>query len=174
MVLKLVSIIYRLWCIFSRWNIAGLEDFERYLDTYPQIQTNHASNPDNIYRGIERYTSLLKLLMKIRYGNKRQYQGTNPSSLHFWGDLAKEHIQYIRNHTFNGINTLKYDSMMPCEVKHKTLYSNYWFSSSDGHTVQEFTDLISAKCYAWKRTWVVYRLSAFFEWICRWTWCCLV
>lgn len=44
---------------------------------------------------------------------------------------------------FNGINTLGYDPKMPYRVKSKDEYSNYWFSSSDAHTVEEFNDLLS-------------------------------
>ncbi|NMA72701.1 MAG: hypothetical protein GX963_00755 [Bacteroidales bacterium] len=73
------------------------------------------------------------------------YYGADPTSEQFWGDLAKKHFKYIRNHTFNGINTLKYDPKMPYRVPHKEKYSNYWFSSSDGDTLEEFTDLITPK-----------------------------
>ena len=61
----------------------------------------------------------------------------------FWGDISKRHFKYIRNHTFNGINTLKYDPKMPYQVKAKEEYSNYWFSSSDGHTIEEFNALVT-------------------------------
>ena len=63
-------------------------------------------------------------------------------SEYFWGDYSKDKIKFIRNRVFNGINTLKYDPRMPFKEKHKE-YTNYWFSSSDGHTVEEFNDLIS-------------------------------
>ena len=129
---------------FNREEILqGIERFKSYTGVYPKMQINHASNPDNLFWGNERYTTPLKFLINVIYGNKRFYYGTDPNSTHFWGDVSKKHIKYIRNHTFNRINTLSYDPQMPYRVKRKDEFSNYWFSSSDGHTVEEFNNLIS-------------------------------
>lgn len=125
--------------------LSGVETFREIMGFYPTMQINHASNLDNIYWGAERYTRALRGLMRLVYGNKREYYGTNPSSKHFWGDISKKHFKYIRNHTFNGINTLKYDPKMPYKVAEKDEYSNYWFSSSDAHTVEEFNNLVTPK-----------------------------
>mgnify|MGYP000851680754 CR=1 FL=1 len=125
--------------------LSGVETFREIMGFYPTMQINHASNPDNIYWGPERHTRALRDLMRLFYGDKREYYGTNPSSEHFWGDISKEHFKYIRNHTFNGINTLKYDPKMPYKVAEKDGYSNYWFSSSDAHTVEEFNNLVTPR-----------------------------
>ncbi len=77
-------------------------------------------------------------------GKTRRFYGDEIESDYFWGDLSKKHIKYIRNRVFNGINTLNYDPKMPFKEKNKK-YSNYWFSSSDGHTVEEFNNLINKK-----------------------------
>jgi hypothetical protein len=69
--------------------------------------------------------------------------GECESEPYFWGDLAKEHIRYMRNLTFNDINTLAIDPRMPYCLDRTNKYANKWFSSSDGQTVQEFTALIS-------------------------------
>lgn len=83
--------------------------------------------------------------MKKRYGERRKFYGSDPGSDYFWGDVCKSTINYIRNYTFNDINTLKMDPNMPYIDKSKEQFSNYWFSSSDGHTVEEFTNLLSKK-----------------------------
>ncbi|MEI8012876.1 MAG: hypothetical protein WCI27_10450 [Candidatus Omnitrophota bacterium] len=44
-----------------------------------------------------------------------------------------------------GIDTLAYDPFMPYKEKSKDAFSNYWFSSSDGHTVEEFNQLLDCK-----------------------------
>ncbi len=122
--------------------LAGINEFHEIMGFYPKMQINHASNPDNIYWGVERYGQPLRGIMKLFYRDKRNYFGTDLSSEHFWGDIFKRHFKYARNHTFNGINTLRYDPKMPYRVKNKDEYSNYWFSSSDGHTVKEFNNLV--------------------------------
>jgi len=126
---------------FTRDEIkAGLEKFKELLGFYPRIQINHAADPDNIYWGYKRFVPPLSWFMWY----KKSY-GEDPNSKYFWGDLNKEHVQYIRNRVFNGINTQKYDSKMPYRVSSTDKYSNYWFSSSDGHTVEEFNSLLKEK-----------------------------
>jgi len=131
--------------------VEGFRRFEDIFGTYPSLYTNHFENPDNLYwspksrvalpvGGVLSFLDALKRLFRRREGS---HGGENATSPHFWGDLAKEHIKYVRNLTFNGINTLKYDPRMPYQVPAKEEYSNYWFSSSDGHTLEEFSSLIA-------------------------------
>jgi len=88
---------------------------------------------------------LSKLIyLKLRK-SRRIFSGEEPESDFFWGDYCKKHIKFIRNHVFNGIKTSSYDRKMPYKVAAKSQYSNYWFSSSDGHTVAEFTTLLKEK-----------------------------
>lgn len=130
---------------FSREEILlGLEIFKENFGSYPAIQINHASNPDSIYFGSKRFGRILNYFMKLLMGETREFYGDVKESEHFWGDAVQKHILFIRNRIFNGINTLKYDPRMPFREKHKP-YSNYWFSSSDGHTVEEFNQLISER-----------------------------
>ena len=123
--------------------IDGFNIFNRELGFCPRLHINHASNTDNIYWGYERYKFPLKNAMELIYGGKRKYYGTDIESDYFWGDICKEKITYIRNYTFNDINTLKVDPRMPYIDKDKEKYSNFWFSSSDGHTVNEFNALLA-------------------------------
>jgi hypothetical protein len=123
---------------------AGIEFFKEKLGYYPSMQINHASNKDNLYWGNKRFGTFLKWFYKCFISSRNSFSGEVPQSDYFWGEEAKKHIKYIRNRVFNGINTLKYDPKMPYQEPHKN-YSNYWFSSSDGHTVEEFTALISQK-----------------------------
>lgn len=133
---------------FSRQEIlAGLDAFRDIVGSYPRTHTNHFSNPDCIYwedRRFERPFNLLyRAAYRIRHGPLRRQPGHDPASPHFWGDAFKQHITYIRNLTFNGINTLSYDPRMPYVVRSKEEFSNQWFSSSDGQTVEELRDLLS-------------------------------
>ena len=130
---------------FSRAEILeGLDVFEKMLETKPTIQINHNINPDNIYWGQKRHVFPLNLIISML----KPYPylgGHTPSSEHFWGDWVKRHIKYSRNHTFLGINTLKFDPKMPYRVKHKANGPMYWFSSSDAYAVENFNQLLSKR-----------------------------
>lgn len=122
--------------------LAGLDIFKNKIGEYPTMQINHSRNKDNLYWGHERFGCILRFLFRKIKPKSGHFYGDKNSSEYFWGDFSKQHIKFIRNRVFNGINTLKYDPLMPFKEK-KKLYSNYWFSSSDGHTIKEFNNLIS-------------------------------
>jgi hypothetical protein len=125
--------------------IKGLEVFKSKLGDYPNIHINHSSNADNIYWGYERFNGVFRKLFRLIYGESRIYNGSNPESLHFWGDIHKKYIKYTRNYVFQNINTLKMDKKTPYIDPRKLEYSNYWFSSSDADSKIEFCDLLSNK-----------------------------
>lgn len=126
--------------------ITGLESFQKLLGQYPRCHSNHVSNPDNIHWLRDRFEFPLSQIYSayylLKHGHAAISEGSDARSPHFWGDIAKRHIRYIRNHTFNGINTLRYDAKMPYRVRRKEAFSNLWFSSSDGHTVEEMNRLL--------------------------------
>jgi hypothetical protein len=136
---------------FTRQEIAeGLEIFRRKIGEYPRLYANHAGNPSHLYWRHERFVSPVSGLYRLATTGLRPGKGTSgrslgsqPDSLHFWGDLAKHHITYMRNLLFNSIDTLACDPRMPYRIERKARYSNLWFSSSDGHTVEELTDLLA-------------------------------
>ena len=132
---------------FSREEIlAGFERFRELTGAYPRIHANHAGNPDNIYWLKDRFSWPYRLVYELYCRFKRRRtassQGSQPGSAHFWGDLCKQHIDYIRNFTCNDINTLAFNPTMPYIDDRKSAYTNRWFSSSDGHTVEEFCNLL--------------------------------
>jgi len=108
------------------------------------MQINHATNPDNIYWGHKRFTPPVSWLHKVLSPHS-QFSGDNAETAHFWGDLAKQHIRYMRNLTFDVANTTARDPRMPYLVKSKSQFSNLWFSASDGENAEEFTNLLSPR-----------------------------
>jgi len=130
--------------LFSRDEITeGFERFRDLIGHYPEIHTNHVSNPDNIYWWDRRFEHPISSIYRLT-GRTRRQRGIDPEDETFWGDIAKRHLRYIRNLTFNDINTLACDPRMPYRTARTSKYANRWFSSSDGHTVAEFSDLIDA------------------------------
>ena len=134
---------------FSRDEIlSGLKNFEELIGHPPKVHTNHVSNPDNLYWWDRRFVWPISKIYKAMYFLKRKtripHGGDEINGPHFWGDFAKDKIKYIRNLTFSEVNTLNCDPKMPWHDVTKP-YANYWFSSSDGHNVRVFTDLISSE-----------------------------
>lgn len=133
---------------FSRQEILdGLDIFRDVVGSYPRIHANHVSNPDCIYWWDQRFEWPFNLLYRASHRLLQRPEprrgGETPSSPNFWGDAVKEHIAYVRNLTFNGMDTLAYDPRMPYRVRSKETFSNQWFSSSDGQTIDEMCDLLS-------------------------------
>lgn len=134
--------------VFGREEIlSGLELFRETLGDYPRIFINHNVNSDCVYWGSERFSRPVSAL----YGTARRMLGksrvrsggSDPDSPSFWGDACKQKIGFIRNHTVSEVNTIRFDPDMPCRVKRKQKYSNYWFASSDGQNADMFCRLLS-------------------------------
>lgn len=131
---------------YSRDEIrAGMAAFEALLGSPPRVHTNHVSNPDNLYWQEERFEFPLRQAYaawrRLRGRPLGRNGGHNPASPHHWGDIAAQKVRYVRNLTFNGVDTLAADPAMPYHVDNKPLV-HAWFSSTDGHTVEEFRDLL--------------------------------
>lgn len=134
--------------VFNRQEIlAGIDLYKKLTGRAPIIHTNHISNPDHIYWFDERFewpiSVLYSAIYRLRRGPRVPSGGNDPTSNYFWGDVAKTKIKYIRNLVFNDINTLASDPKMPYRCDRKGLYSNYWFSSSDGLSLREMNQLLS-------------------------------
>ncbi|MFC4344326.1 hypothetical protein [Cupriavidus numazuensis] len=131
---------------FTREEIAaGLEEFRRTFGSYPKVHVNHVSNPDNVYWWAKRFEFPFNLLYTLAYYARTRRMppagGDNPRARHFWGDYCRDRITYVRNITVNHINTLEKDRRMPYHIASKPMVK-YWFSSSDGHDLALFNNLI--------------------------------
>lgn len=132
---------------FSRREILyGLEQYLKLIGEQPRIHTNHVSNPDNLYWWDKRFVWPFRHAYRLAYtlasgSHAPRSGGEDPSGDRFWGDEAKNHELYVRNLVFSGLNTLRVDPRMPYHINLKP-WVHRWFSSSDGHNCQVFTDLI--------------------------------
>lgn len=124
--------------------LAGLEEYCGALGEYPKMHINHSNNIENIYWGAKRFSGIVSKIYSRRQ-KKVLSLGHNKDSEYFWGDICKEKIKYIRNRTFNGINTLKEDHRLVYRETGKDAYSNYWFSSSDGMRLEPFVNILTKK-----------------------------
>jgi hypothetical protein len=66
------------------------------------------------------------------------YAGDVPGAAYYWGDVASERIDYVRNFTFRSLNLLELDPAMPYRVAATPLV-RHWFSTADAPDVEHFS-----------------------------------
>lgn len=123
---------------------AGLQRFREYFGYFPRVMANHANCSENLYWGDERVTGVNRVVYNIltRGRHRHRFRGHVKGDIHFWGDLCREHITYVRNFTFGDINTLSACGSMPYYDPERP-YVNFWFASSDAPDVDAFARLLS-------------------------------
>lgn len=124
--------------------LSGLSYYQEVLGEKPRIHVNHAQNSHNLFHGNQGGSKLLQKYASWK-NPQDSYYGQDPKSNFFWGDWAKENIDFIRGKSFKEINTLKMNPRMPYIDIEKSRYSNIWFNSSGGSDVTNFNALITER-----------------------------
>jgi len=125
----------------------GMEEFQRLIGAPPRVHANHSYNRDNIYWGaarLSRITSKLWYDAATRFRRGHMFEGHDPASNYFWGDICRENITYVRNFVFEEINLERIHSTLPYHDPAKP-FVNYWFSSCEGGNVRKFCDTLCAR-----------------------------
>jgi hypothetical protein len=121
--------------------LAGLEEFKRVFGSYPRIHIKHSINADNLYWGASSY-SMAPLRWAIGLTNPFQFSGDVEGSKYFWGDVARERIEYVRRFTLSEVNLYRAMPSIPYHIESMP-YVNYWFPTANGDRVTEFAHLLS-------------------------------
>ena len=123
--------------------IRGIETFREMFGHYPYSFANHAGCSESIYWGPGRLGGVNRILYNVLTLGRRRgvFQGHEPDSPFFWGDVSRDKIKYVRNFGSGDINTLKACPPMPYHDP-KRPYVNYWFASSEGPEVDSFAHMI--------------------------------
>lgn len=122
--------------------ITSLDEFNRLFGHYPKIHINHSENRDNLYWGKSKLSFFPFRMLYGLFRDNSSSSGHDPESEYFWGDIAKERIDYVTNFSFHDINMFKINPLIPYRDDSKP-YVNFWFHSSDGGYVDSFNRLIS-------------------------------
>ncbi|MGH9939228.1 MAG: hypothetical protein ACREAM_23545, partial [Blastocatellia bacterium] len=129
----------------SREEIAhGLDRFEELFGAPPRLHCNHLMCLDNLYWGEDRLTGWRRWLYN-RYtrGSRRAIsQGHIEGSPYFWGDLIRRRITYVRNFTFDDLNTLRQCPARPYHDPTKP-YVNFWFAATTASSPRRFKQVFS-------------------------------
>lgn len=120
----------------------GLREFRGRVGHDPRVHSNHCDNRDNIYWGAARFHMLGPL---YRAGttllDRHTFEGHDPSTEFFWGDLCRERVDYVRNFVFREINLDRLNPSMPYHDPSRP-FVKYWFSSCEGADVIGFRERI--------------------------------
>jgi hypothetical protein len=124
--------------------MAGLERFRAVFGGYPRVYANHGVNRENLYWGTDRVDDRLLKRFVHRFcgAAPAYYQGHVRNSSYWWGDLCREHVEYVRNLTFSDVNLLRVNPSMPYRDPSRPLVQ-WWFSSTDAEDADAFHHLIS-------------------------------
>lgn len=113
----------------------------------PRLHCNHGQNRENLYWGTERYRSLPFSLLAAasrRLLRVKMYEGENPSSPYFWGDVAKERFQYVRSFAFARLDVT--GLRVPVVYRDATTpWVNAWFVTADAPDADAFARVVNAR-----------------------------
>lgn len=85
----------------------GLADFAEWFGAMPRMHVNHFKNADNLYWGQARVsTTPCRQIYRVA-SRQPSSAGHVEGSPHFWGDLAKRHVEYVRSFTYRETNLLR-------------------------------------------------------------------
>ncbi len=122
----------------------ALETFHDTFGTYPRSFASHSLNRDNMYWGENRFAPgpVRWMYNALAKEPKGWFQGDDRDSPYFWGDLCREHIEYVRSFTFSGVDLLRATSQVLYSDP-RTPWVRQWFCSNDADNVEEFVDLLT-------------------------------
>jgi hypothetical protein len=120
--------------------LRGLETFERLFGAPPSAMSNHYNSDEAIYFGDARLSGWRRALYNaLTRGRNRRFRGEHEGDPHFWGDLCRERVKYVRNFVFQDVDTLAAVPWMPYHDPARP-FVRYWFAASDGHDVHAFLE----------------------------------
>jgi len=125
--------------------IAAIDRFREVIGADPRVHVNHFGQREGMYWGDARLDGLpaaaYRAATRLLRSDDRYY-GHVEGSEYFWGDVCRERIEYVRNFTTPGVNTLRFDPLMPYHDPRRP-YVRFWFSSSEAPDRDGFCRLLS-------------------------------
>ena len=112
----------------------------------PAVFANHSETADAIYWGPKRVSGLARPVYALmtRFKTSGRFKGEVEGSPHFWGDLCREHVEFVRNFVYADVNTLRACPQMPYHDADRP-YVRAWFASSDGGNANSFCKLLATE-----------------------------
>ncbi len=121
----------------------GLARFADLFGHPPHSMANHTECEDGMYWGAARLTGVRRAIYRATtIRRNRRYFGHVPGDPHFWGDLCRDQVTYVRNFTFAGANTLNVCPFMPYHDPERP-FVRAWFASSEGGKCSIFNETLN-------------------------------
>ena len=124
--------------------VEALRRFREAFGGPPRVHANHSLNRENLYWGLDRLDDpVLRLAYRLALPERRDYySGHVPGTPYWWGDVAADQIEYVRNLSFNELNLLRVNPSMPYQDTRRP-WVRWWFSASDTDDVRDFVTLLN-------------------------------
>jgi hypothetical protein len=122
----------------------GMDRFRERIGHFPQIHASHAENRENPYWGHRRVDLgvLRWALRRLSPFPSDHFSGDVEGTPFWWGDLARRHIRYARNLTFETTNLARVNPSMPYRDPARPMMAR-WFSAADAPDMRAFCRLMS-------------------------------
>jgi len=122
----------------------AFEVYQQNLGGYPTAYAAHGHNCDNLYWGADRFRFRLWRWLYAAVGGRREQhgEGHRKESPYYWGDLAQQHVRYVRSFTYDELNLWNITTAIPYRTA-GTPGVNAFFPSSFADNVEEFIELLS-------------------------------
>jgi hypothetical protein len=122
--------------------LRGLEVMKRTFGDYPTVHANHANNREGLYWGSARVDHpFVRAVYQRILGQGDGFEGHVEGSAHWWGDVARERIRYVRNLTFETLDVASINPTMPYHDPRRPVV-NWWFSAADAENCSAFNHLV--------------------------------
>jgi hypothetical protein len=119
--------------------IEATERFREIYGRYPDTLANHSGCYESIYWGAARLTGINRLAYNLmtRFHHASDFRGHIEGDPLFWGDICRDKVRYVRNFTYDDIDTLGICPEMPYHDPARP-YVQAWFASAEAADVATF------------------------------------
>ncbi len=116
--------------------LRGMDRFRELFGHDSYTLANHSTNREGLYWGPARLSSWRRKLYSVLQRGEK-FRGHVEGDPLFWGDLCKERVRYVRNFTYNDLNTTAMVPQMPYYDPQRP-WVNQWFAGSNGSQESTF------------------------------------
>ena len=112
------------------------------------VQHNDIKENESLYWGSNRLVFPLSYIFDFislfyrRRINSKIYQGHNPKSIFYWGDICLKKIDYVRNLVFPTINLFNITKDV-LHIRKSTKYIKSWFISTQAPNLKSFLKIVN-------------------------------